>query len=577
MSYIVMARKWRPQSFEAVVGQEHIVRTLKNAIHANRISHAYLFTGPRGVGKTTSARLLAKAVNCLSPTAGEPCNHCVRCEEIQGNATTDVIEIDAASNGLVDDARELREKVRYAPVACRYKVIIIDEVHMMSNAAFNALLKTLEEPPAHTVFILATTESHKVPATIISRCQRFDFRRIPENEITERLAVMAAAESVEINEEALHVIARGAEGSLRDAQSLFDQIISFGGNKIQTSDVVTVLGLVDTQIFFDLVESIDKQDATKALRVLDQLVNSGADLRLFMKDWVEYWRQLVIARVVNNSKDDLLHLPSNVADMVESQSKLFPLEELINLSKMAALTDDELRRTQHPRFQLELFLMQLCSANRVVSLEALWRELHAMETRISALPDIGVQPPGTPPAATVAVAPPAPESVAEKEAPAPPVVQEGESALVVDALEEVGVSSYLDTVRENWPHIMDVVGQKNRRVQALLRDSTLTAAEEGLLELTCLSPYHLTGLEKEDARKLIESVLEAELGRRTRMQLKCDAAETTSDEQTPGAPEDRKKEFDEIYRKEPLVAKTLDMFGGKIVDIIQKQSSGGNK
>ena len=387
MSYIVMARKWRPRSFESVVGQDHIVRTLKNAIHANRISHAYLFTGPRGVGKTTTARLVAKAVNCLSPEVGEPCNHCVRCEEIQGSTTTDVIEIDAASNGLVDDARELREKVRYAPVACRYKVIIIDEVHMMSNAAFNAMLKTLEEPPAHTVFILATTESHKVPATIISRCQRYDFRRIPETEITERLAVMAAAESIEINEEALHVIARGAEGSLRDAQSLFDQIISFSGNSIKTSDVVTVLGLVDTQIFIDLVEAIATQDASRALRVLDQLVNNGADLRLFMKDWVEYWRQLVIVRVVSNPQDELLHLSGQVAEMVDRQAKLFPLDELINLAKMAALTDDELRRTQHPRFLLELFLLQLCSANRVVSLETLWRELQAMEERIVTLPE----------------------------------------------------------------------------------------------------------------------------------------------------------------------------------------------
>jgi len=581
MSYVVMARKWRPRTFAAVVGQEHIVRTLKNAIQANRISHAYLFTGPRGVGKTTTARLLAKTVNCLSPQEGEPCNHCVRCEEIVNSSSTDVIEIDAASNGLVDDARELRERVRYAPVTCRYKVIIIDEVHMMSNAAFNALLKTLEEPPAHTIFILATTESHKVPATIISRCQRFDFRRIPEKEITERLAVMAAAEGININEEALHVIARGAEGSLRDAQSLFDQIISFSGDQIRTEDVVTVLGLVDTQVFIDLVDAIAAHDATKALKIVDQLVNSGADLRLFMKDWVEYWRQLVVARVLVNHREELINLPSNVAEAVDRQSGLFPLEEILNLAKLAAGTDDELRRTQHPRLLLELFLLQLCSADRLISLETLWRELQAMESRVAKLPDQPHQP------VTAASASSAATPVQAGEHPSltntansgstTGVAVEGEPALIVDTLEEVNTQTYMDTVRENWPAIMQMVGQKNRRIQALLRDVTITAAEEGWVELTCASAYHLTGLEKEESRKIIEGILTSELGRRTRLQLKCETKAMPTPVSDQSEVQDREKEFEKISRKEPLVQKTLEIFGGKIVDVIQKPSAGGLK
>ncbi|MCD4812891.1 DNA polymerase III subunit gamma/tau [bacterium] len=579
MSYVVMARKWRPRTFDTVVGQDHVVRTLKNAISANRISHAYLFTGPRGVGKTSSARLLAKAVNCLSPESGEPCNHCVRCEEIMSNSTTDVIEIDAASNGLVDDARELREKVRYAPATCRYKVIIIDEVHMMSNAAFNALLKTLEEPPAHTIFILATTESHKVPATIMSRCQRFDFRRIPEKEIAERLAVMAAAEKITVEEEALHVIARGADGSLRDGQSLFDQIVSFSGNDVTTEDVITVLGLVDAQVFVALVDAIAQKVPADAMEAVDRLVNNGADLRLFMKDWVEYWRSLVMLRVVGR-KPPTAHEPATTVEQeAQRQSGLFSLEELLNLAKIAVNTDDQLRRTQHPRLLLELLLLQLCSADRLVSLESLWRQLQAMETRVAQMPETAVLSSG---AGTVPDQQPVVPAAAvseealgiEKEPKESQSSIEGERTLVVDALEDAAELSYHDKVKENWDAIMQLVGQENRRVQALLRDATLTGAEEGLVELTCASVYHRTGLEKEDARKVIETVLESELGRRTRIQLKCE--EDVKNEKGPAqaTEKDKEKEFEDITRNEPLVRKTLEMFGGKIVDIIQKPAGG---
>jgi len=573
-----MARKWRPQTFEDVVGQEHIVRTLKNALQANRTSHAYLFTGPRGVGKTTTARLLAKAVNCLSPVEGEPCNHCVRCEEILSGASTDVIEIDGASNGLVDDARELREKVKYAPAACRYKVMIIDEVHMMSNAAFNALLKTLEEPPAHTIFILATTESHKIPATIISRCQRFDFRRIPLKEIVERLAVMAKTEGVDAEDAALHAVARGADGSLRDAQSLLDQIISFSGNRLTAADAVTVLGLVPGEVFIELVDAIAEQDAPKALAVVDRLVNHGADLRQFMKDWVEYWRSLVIARVVPDRHEDVLNMAANQIAEAERQSKLFPLEDLTALAKLAAATDEELRRTQHPRMLLELLLVRLCAARRVVSLDALWRQLKELESRLAGLPEKPF--PEAASAAPAVAAPAVPQVLALEPAVgevAPAAVsaaamaesaeadQAGEPALIAESLEEAAEVTPLDQVKSQWSAVMQEVGQKNRRVQALLKDAGLTAAEDGWVELTCSSPYHQTGLEKEDARKLVEAALETVLGRNTRLRLKV--ASNTQKESAGEPAVDLEKEFEEIARKEPLVQKALDLFGGKIVEV----------
>jgi DNA polymerase-3 subunit gamma/tau len=611
MSYIVMARKWRPQNFDTVVGQEHIVRTLKNAVTANRISHAYLFTGPRGVGKTTTARLLAKVVNCLSPVDGEPCNHCVRCEEITSGAATDVIEIDGASNGLVDDARELREKVKYSPVSCRYKVLIIDEVHMMSNAAFNALLKTLEEPPAHTMFILATTESHKIPATIISRCQRFDFRRIPMKEIVERLSAMARAESIQVDEEALHAVARGADGSLRDAQSLLDQIISFSGNKITAADAVTVLGLVDAQMFVALVDAMASHAAAKALGLVEQLVNSGADLRQFMKDWVDYWRHLVVARVLGEKCDEALNLAATEIAEVKRQAQLFTLEELTALAKMVAGTDEELRRTQHPRLLLELLLVRLCGEQRLVSLEVLWRQLKDVEQRVSALPDkpwpsapvqtacpavvsgdtveevTSAHPelvPGTPAPnesslpeleglplsliPEVETAPPLLLTLDENR-PIPQDPGEGEPAMAADSLEDAAPATHLDQVRAAWPNLVQVVGQQNRRVQALLKDVAISAAEPGWVELTCLSPYHLTGLEKEESRKVVEANLETVLGRSTRMRLKVSGANVKAAEQAATAG-DREKEFEEIARKEPLVQKALELFGGKIVDVVSK-------
>ncbi|MCK5219175.1 DNA polymerase III subunit gamma/tau [bacterium] len=571
MSYIVMARKWRPQTFESVVGQEHIVRTLKNAILANRISHAYLFTGPRGVGKTTTARLLAKAVNCISPVKGEPCNHCVRCEEIIKGSVTDVIEIDAASNGLVDDARELREKVRYAPLTCRYKVMIIDEVHMMSNAAFNALLKTLEEPPAHSIFILATTESHKVPATIVSRCQRFDFRRIPAKEITERLAVMAAAENIVVDEEALHQVARGADGSLRDAQSLFDQIISFSGTRIEAADVVTVLGLVDAQVYIDLVDAIAERDAARALSLINELVNSGADLRQFMKDWVEYWRSLVIAQVMPDRLDQVLDLASNMLEAAARQSRLFVPEELTSLAKLAAATDDELRRTQNPRIVLELLLVRLCAAERVVSLEFLWHQLQDLETHWEKRQDKVMAVPQAGETVATAEANNSPSAAAKaEEKPS----EEGEPALIVDSLEDAAPDSYLDKVRASWPDIMEAVGQENRVLQALLRDVKITAAEEGRVEINCASDYHAAGLQKEESRKVIGKVLEKTLGRATRIHVKGSKGVSQTEEAKPGKQQGREKEFEEIAQREPLVRKTLDMFGGRIVEVISNPASG---
>lgn len=565
MSYIVMARKWRPQTFAEVTGQEPVIRTLKNALQGNRISHAYLFAGPRGVGKTTTARLLAKAVNCLAPVEGEPCNHCVRCEEILSGASTDVLEIDGASNGLVEDARDLREKIKYAPASARYKVLIIDEVHMMSTSAFNALLKTLEEPPVHTLFILATTEPHKLPATIVSRCQRFDFRRIPIKLIVERLGAMAQQEGVDVEEEALHVVARGADGSLRDAQSLLDQIISFSGQRVTAADAAAVLGLVPGAVFVALVDAVADRDAPRALGEIERLVNAGADLRQFMKDWVEYWRGLVVLRVLPDRHGEVLSLAAEVLAEAERQALRFPLDELTAVAKLAAATDEELRRTQHPRMLLELLLVRLCGPRRVVSLEEVWHQLRDLEDRLAGAP--------AEPAAAAAPRPRSEPLALSADEPAAALQEEGTPILAVETLEEAPAATPLDEARSQWPAVQQAVGQKNRRIQALLKDVTVVGAEAGWVDLECASPYHQSGLEKEDARRMLEQALEAVLGRSVRARLKVARqaeAKTGAGDEPAGGPD-----VEAIVRREPLVQKALELFGGKIVDVVPRNTVGG--
>src|ERR1043166_334525 len=271
MSYIVTARKWRPMVFEDVVGQSHVTTTLRNAIGTDRLSHSYIFSGPRGVGKTTTARILAKAINCLHPKDQNPDNECELCREITENRSVNVFEIDGASNRGVDEIRNLREAVRYGPANGRYKVYIIDEVHMLTKEAFNALLKTLEEPPSYIIFIFATTEIHKVPLTILSRCQRFDFRRIATEEIMGRLRFIAGQEKITIGEDALFIIAKRSDGSMRDAQSIFDQIVSFCGDTIDTAEMVRMLNVVDEEIYFRTTDAVRSKDAPGALALIEEI------------------------------------------------------------------------------------------------------------------------------------------------------------------------------------------------------------------------------------------------------------------------------------------------------------------
>lgn len=357
MKYIVTARKWRPQTFEEVVGQAHITTTLKNAILNNRIAHAYLFAGPRGVGKTTTARILAKVLNCLNPKNGEPCNECEMCQSFANSQTLDIIEIDGASNRRIEEIRTLRESVKYAPTKGNYKVYIIDEVHMLTTESFNALLKTLEEPPEHTVFIFATTDVHKVPLTIVSRCQRFDFRRIEMAAMKKLLKEIADAEKISIDDMALTIIAKKADGALRDAQSLFDQVISFSGENVDSNDLAKMLNLIDEEIYFTISDSILSKNFSSAFDVTQKIYENGWNFIDFMNGLIEHFRN--ITTVIITKKSDLIEEADFYKKKYLEYLNKFSEGDLLRILAFLNKVQYELRSSPNQKLKIEISLCHL--------------------------------------------------------------------------------------------------------------------------------------------------------------------------------------------------------------------------
>lgn len=370
MQYQVLARKWRPQNFHELVGQEHVSRTLLNALQSGRVAHAFLFSGPRGSGKTTTARILAKALNCHEGKPGEPCGKCVACTEIAAGNCMDVLEIDAASNTGVDNVRDLIEELQYRPARDRNKIYIIDEVHMLSTAAFNALLKTLEEPPPHVVFILATTEYHKIPATILSRCQQHSFKLIRFPLILERLRTIARAENIQISTAALEQITFSSGGSMRDAMSALDQVIAFSGQAVRDEDVAMLLGLVEPAILRDTVRAIAANDAQKILDIVGELAQAGQDLQNFCRCLLGHFRGLMVLKT-GVSDCSVLGIPESMLPDLTEQAGLFSREDLLRLFDVLLKVEADLKHATQTRFQLEMGLIELAQIPRMRSLEEL--------------------------------------------------------------------------------------------------------------------------------------------------------------------------------------------------------------
>ncbi len=381
MEYLVLARKFRPQTFEDVAGQEHVVKTLRNSIGQGRVAHAFLFSGPRGVGKTSVARILAKSLNCEKGPIATPCNVCSNCKEITNGSSLDVREIDGASNRGIDEIRELRENVKFAPASSKYKIYIIDEVHMLTREAFNALLKTLEEPPAHVIFIFATTESHKVPATILSRCQCYDFRRISLAEIAANLGRVADAEKIKISPSALLWIAEAGDGSMRDAQSIFDQVISYAGMDIKDDDVEESLGLADRKYLFRLSEAVLKRDAGACLLIIEEAYLAGIDMKHFYQILLKHFRNLLLVKIAGGGSSSFDIAPEQI-EKLKNQIQEISHETLQRFVEILIAEEGNFLRSQEPRMKLETVIVKMAYLEPIIPLGEIISTIENLEQKL---------------------------------------------------------------------------------------------------------------------------------------------------------------------------------------------------
>ncbi|MDH4099630.1 MAG: DNA polymerase III subunit gamma/tau [Nitrospirota bacterium] len=582
MTYLVLARKWRPQTFDDLTGQKAVVQTLENALATGRVAHAYLFSGVRGVGKTTSARILAKALNCENGTGPNPCGVCTTCREIADGSSIDVIEIDGASNTGVDDVRELRDNVKYAPSRSRYKVFIIDEVHMLSTAAFNALLKTLEEPPPHIVFIFATTEAHKIPATILSRCQHFVFRRIPLRDVVARLRFIVDQEGIEVDDADLLLLARASGGSLRDSLSLLDQAISFCGTRVTTDALQTLLGLSGRELVRSAVNALAARDGAAALQVVRELADAGQDLKRFVGELIEAVRDMVILKSAREPAD-LLELTAQEEAELKSMADSFTLEELQSYFRLFMKTEGEIRFSAYPRYTLEIALLQAVQLPTLTSLGELVQQLSGGGSVVPTTRTPVAAPAARPvqPVPKASSPPPPAKEPAREPARQPETAPIEKKAEVVPpkATAPAAAGSASSSLEEAWKHAVADVRKKKPQVAPVLEQGICLGVDGEVLTVAYkpeMADFATKLLCRDDVRPIVEEAVGVRVGHPVR--LNCTLLTGQSHEKRSLAEQSAEKERQKKERLEreamtdPLVKSALDIFGGEIVEVRQVES-----
>ncbi|MEI6971404.1 MAG: DNA polymerase III subunit gamma/tau [bacterium] len=594
-TYTVLARKWRPQQFDDVVGQSRITDTLKNAIQSNRIAHAYLFVGPRGIGKTSIARILGKALNCATGPTITPCGKCDSCLEITEGRSMDVLEIDGASNNTVDQMRTLRETVKYLPARDRFKIYVIDEVHMLTKEAFNALLKTLEEPPPHVKFIFATTEPQKILPTIVSRCQRFDLSRIPVALIVQRLATIASEEKIEVEEAALTAVARGAEGGLRDAESALDQLISFKGDKIVEEDVLSVFGLISAEMLSNMVEAVLKGDVPALMAGVAGADQAGKDLQRLGIDLLAHFRNLLVVACTKGSVEGLDVLASE-AEVLRRQAQMTTMERLLKISDILIEADGRLRYALSKRTLLEVALIRCARAATAVTIDEIIAQINKLKTSLGAPPPGTVSATERPQAVAIAASAPkmqetrpaAPSVV--KDAPPADAVKQAAAAQPAQVVAVVGAGGEVELLKSKWRTIVDNVGRLAPQAKVAILDACPVSVEGNVVVIGFDPEFaaHMQRMEVPRNAMTTQNELKAVLGHEVtiicrllkpgeKVALPSDtparvvaeaqpdqAVEQVEASQAPKT-EVRKRAAD--WLRDTTVRKALDMFDGEIVDV----------
>ena len=550
MSYQVLSLKLRPQRFDEVVGQTHVTRTLQNAIGLDRVAHGYIFSGPRGVGKTTTARILAKVLNCKNPKDNNPCGTCVNCTEITQGSNLDVQELDGASNRGIDEMRDLREAVKYPPNNSKYRIYIIDEVHMLTREAFNALLKTLEEPPPHVIFIMATTDAHKVPATILSRTQRFDFKHISINDISEYLKQILESENIKYDTDGIRLIAQKADGSLRDSLSLLDQTIAYASDALDVETIRDVLGIIKENVFLNIIQTIEKRDHKEVIHQLSQLIDAGYAISDFISGFNEFLRNCMIQKTGESAK---LNLSENSLNWLQSGCR-FSTADFLRMLDLSLQFESKLRFLQQPQISLEALFIKLSMMDASVDIASILSgevpKTISVKKPESQKPSITTEKPDSPLVQTEPMESPQPTDnnpVTEKlTTPTPPVVSEPVPQQVRNLT--------LEDFNNSWTEIIEELEEKNSKIAHFLEEAKLSSfdGKQLLIELVNGHRFHLKTLEK-DAEQ-IASVINDKLNQKIRIKFHIQ-------ENNEEKPEKKKPESAE----HPLFMKVLETFEGEII------------